>query len=240
MKKILLILILLLLSGCTVEYDLLIKNNGEIEESISLNFPNEIVDANVNIKEMFDNRIVFYKSVSDYTNYFFDYSINNKESHFKSNSKFENIINLKQSKFLTDVFKGILISKEKNITTIIINKYDYFSVYTNHSESTNYDVSKDEKAIEKVTIAITLEKEVVNSNADRFDNESNTYYWELNPYIIEKEIQIAYNQKTRYDIVFKNIIKNNLFTFIGYSILVSIVLIIFFNFVFKSKNNSKI
>lgn len=240
MKKFLLIISLLFLSGCTIDYNVLIKNNGEIEEKSLLNFQNNIVDSSVSIKEMFENRMTYYKSVPDYLNCFFDYSINTNDSLFKTFCKFKNVVEFKKSKILSDVFKNISVSKEQNITKMIISGYDYYSIYTNNSESPEYDPAKDKTAVKKMTIAIELEKEVVNSNADRFDNESNTYYWELDPYTTKKEISISYNQNTRYDIVIKNIIKNNLFTFIGYTIIIVCVSIIAVKFGFKSKNNSTI
>ena len=167
MKKIILIVLLLLLTGCKVEYKINLNNNFDIEENInilstteedknkieefSLNIP---IDQKVDDYGAFENKV----STIEYYNY-----LKNKDMIiFKNkynNNKYDKYID---STLANLAYEYVSINKvdEKNLILSTSKEFLLFNNYNN---------------LEEVKITITTNYKVLSNNADIINNHDYTW-----------------------------------------------------------------
>jgi len=158
MKKILIIISLFLMTGCTAKYKLDIQGKV-INETLELGVSKENIDD-----------IKYFKNI--YTNdlknlYIYNFDESTSILSYKYKYSFENYIN---SSALSSCFT----------TYNVINNSEYFLISTGgtfkclpyqYSDSESYDYDEAE-------ISITTNHKVITNNADK--KEGNTYYWYIN------------------------------------------------------------
>lgn len=187
MKKIILLLgIIILTTGCTVDYNLVIDNDNNFKEEILINTESEIESQE--LKEDPWPTKVYYSDLDsgeypeklegvDYYNE--EVSLNNDYYQKKLSYTFEKN-NIKDHNIIKSCYEHFYFTKKNN--EISLSTSPKFLCIENYPNLNN------------VNIKITVEKSVVANNADSVNG--NTYEWNINKdNYITKGIILAYQEK---------------------------------------------
>lgn len=204
MKKILLILLILLLTGCKATYNISFDEKN-INESI------KIYTNNSNIENA--NQKTIDKVSDELYNFEYDYEYYNKEKYQEGNNTGYNYT----YSFDYDTY---------NLYTELKKCYDDFNYsngdYTTLKTSNEFTCFNYYPEIEEITINITSKYEITEANADQKDG--NTYTWIINQKNYKnKPINIRINKKKEYK---ENKVNNKLI--ITFSIFIILILILLF------------
>ena len=177
MKKVLLFLLIILVTGCTTSYNLNITADN-IKEEINISIPKSVASANIIRNQLNYNRQVYLEedvyynmnNNEDTNNYYIEYNYTHDISKYKDSS-----------------FLNLCYDSKK-----ISNSDNYISISTGKRFSCIY--MDDGVYMDNVDINITTDLNVLNNNADEING--NTYTWKINknnyqnkPIIFEAEIQ---------------------------------------------------
>lgn len=180
MKKYLLFIVsLFLLTGCSVKYNLVINENGKVDETVIFSEKDEVIKQyNSNVNNGIKDIANFYFSgenninpeiIIDTTN------INNKKSNGTSNyglsRTFSSINEYGSGLFFNYYFKNSSIESQNSNYVIFASGFNWDSV-KNLSNDYKYKFN-----VDKITIAIKLPYTVIENNATRINKDENIYYW---------------------------------------------------------------
>ena len=213
-RLILLILLGFLLTGCTVDYNIVIKSDNSISENININ--GQTFSNNEEFSEIKQEII---NQLSDNLNkYNYEYTINknnnqvlveiNKESNFKE---------LLNNSLYNEVFEDYELFVNKGIQSFRNAGSNYLAelfVVKNYEEDL-----KVSKKIDTLNINIKFENIVTSTNADKYDEKTNTYTWVFKEEDINKTIKFSYDTSQKFK-------ENNMFEFKNIIIIIVIVLIV--------------
>lgn len=170
MKKIIFVLLFILIfSGCSVEYNLEIKDN-KFFESITSN-----VDNLSQYNSHKDNRLVSFYSEALVTYYTSQEEAKQNFHYYKSKPSYKN--NLYKINYSYDFDMDNYTD-----SNAVKSCYEYFKITTNGnnvtlSTSNKFNCFNSYNELDKVTINITSYYGVVRSNADKVNGK--TYTWEI-------------------------------------------------------------
>lgn len=198
-KKLLIILFIFLVSGCTAEYNLTIEDDNFIE-SIDISAPidkkdelNYFVENEQLIKSSISSNVIYNREVSDYD----DKAVVNLYHKFSLNEYNESTAN--------KCFENFKIMEEDDYYTIVADKFNCYGGF--------------EASAEKYIINIKTNYNVLNNNADSVKN--NVYTWNIDKKNHEKKSIIFQFSKKEKEFDFINFIKP-----IGISFLVAVSIIV--------------
>ncbi len=214
MKKILFLISIIMLTGCSVVYELDIDNNNSYNERINFTESNNYLKKyGENTSETISNIIDFYFSgneeiepviVLDTKN------IKGKKSGeytgFTLNQTFSNQKIYQESLFFNYYFETSKITNAKDTYTIYGNKFNYDNV---KKLTTSYKYTFD---VDNIVIKIQSYYNVIDSNATKIDKKTNTYYWVVNEdnasnfelkLTYSKDKKYTYNEKTEPNVIEK-------------------------------------
>jgi len=222
MKKIFMLFILMfLLTGCSVKYNIIINEDLTLTENAKLTgtsdfFANYYKTTKKNVLKSF---IDIYKDILDENNY--QYELKEDEvPYIEVNKKYDNVKNyVEKSILFNDYFEKVNYSENGNIKKIE-------TVGFNNNEPDN----PDRFDVKELEITIKCPYVVKNHNAKMVDRITNTYYYELND--DNNKILIEYDVSRKYNS------NSDLINIIVICILIIIVLWMIVIYVNK-KNNKK-
>lgn len=214
MKKILFLISIIMLTGCSVVYELNIDNKNSYNERINFTESNNYLKKyGENTSETISNIIDFYFSgneeiepviVLDTKN------IKGKKSGeytgFTLNQTFSNQKIYQESLFFNYYFETSKITNAKDTYTIYGNKFNYDNV---KKLTTSYKYTFD---VDNIVIKIQSYYDVIDSNATKIDKKTNTYYWVVNEdnasnfelkLTYSKDKKYTYNEKTEPNVIEK-------------------------------------
>lgn len=214
MKKILFLISIIMLTGCSVVYELNIDNKNSYNERINFTESNNYLKKyGENTSETISNIIDFYFSgneeiepviVLDTKN------IKGKKSGeytgFTLNQTFSNQKIYQESLFFNYYFETSKITNAKDTYTIYGNKFNYDNV---KKLTTSYKYTFD---ADNIVIKIQSYYDVIDSNATKIDKKTNTYYWVVNEdnasnfelkLTYSKDKKYTYNEKTEPNVIEK-------------------------------------
>lgn len=232
---IVLIGIILLLSGCTVDYDLNIDDDFVNENLSFVENDNSKLDTIRTYGTFWMDDISYRNLINEYMKMDIASTSDNKQFYDKQlisnngvgmnlNSKFK-LDNYSESKIAYNCYKYFNVDSEDGIYTISTSK-DFLCF------------NDDYPLLEQVNINITTKYKVLENNADSVNG--NTYSWVINKRNADNS-KIIIKFKTKSDNVFANIInEDNKFLIIILGAIGVIGLIIVFYVYLKSKKNNKI
>ncbi len=230
MKKIKIFIFLcsiLLLSGCSVEYNLTLNDDLTVSEKVVATERTKRMEALTKQKgeqavnylyNMFkrdDENITLTSREDDYNTY--ATAITSHEN-----------INDYASKFSSDVFNNVNVTKDGNIITFSTTQKELLS------SDTNYSLLYDD-----ITVNVTIPFEVTSNNADKVTG--NTYTWNIKKNTDYKTIEFSYKEGNKEDQV--NINVNDETYNIQYGVIIAVGLIILigsivlFVYIKNKKNN---
>ena len=201
MKKILFLISIIMLTGCSVVYELNIDNKNSYNERINFTESNNYLKKyGENTSETISNIIDFYFSgneeiepviVLDTKN------IKGKKSGeytgFTLNQTFSNQKIYQESLFFNYYFETSKITNAKDTYTIYGNKFNYDNV---KKLTTSYKYTFD---VDNIVIKIQSYYDVIDSNATKIDKKTNTYYWVVNEDNASNfELKLTYSKDKKY------------------------------------------
>lgn len=171
MKKIgLLVISLLLITGCSVQYNLKINEDLTIVEEASLTGTEEFF-ANyykTTKKNVIKDSLELYQDILKENNYSYEL-IDSSTPYVKVNKKYNNIMDYtKNSILFNDYFDEVKYTENGNI-----KKIETVGFNENNPDDPNRFYVK------KLAISITCPYKVKNHNAKNVNKKTNTYYYEL-------------------------------------------------------------
>ena len=217
MKKILILLIPFLLTGCaSVQYNLNINKDLNVVEEVNISatkeyFNDYYMNLPITIVRRAYNNDEVMKPIKEngYT-----YELR------KDNNPYPSVFVSKKYDSLNDytnnmVFKGqsfdeIFVTEDNNLINIKTKGFNQYAPDDSGDDNNRYPISD-------LSINISLPFVVTNNNADKYNAKTNTYIWLINEKTQDKEINITFD-KTRIYIY-------NLYFYIGLGIFVIIVII---------------
>ena len=219
--------LVLLLSGCSVEYDLTLNDDFTVSEKVVAIEKTKRMEALTKQKgKQAVNYLynMFKRNGEDITLTSRDDDYNTYATAIISHYD----INDYASKFSSDVFDNINVTKDGNIITFSTTQKELLS------SDTNYSLLYDD-----ITVNITIPFEVTSNNADKVNG--NTYTWNIKKDSDYKTIEFSYKEGNKKDEV--NINVNNETYNIHYGVIIVIGLVIIigsivlFVYIKNKKNN---
>ncbi|MGE5455824.1 MAG: hypothetical protein ACM3O4_01785 [Ignavibacteriales bacterium] len=229
-----LFIFVLVLSGCSADYDLVIDENNVVTEKLKVTIPNKIIlQGNDDIDVFLENRIKSYKSIRSYKNYVYDSGVGKNNSFIEMTMKYKNLKDYSNSPILNGIFENLNVVENNKFTTFkTVGEYYYNDIYgAEPTDDGNGDGlqsgSPTQSAMGDVNITIKLHNKLIESNADIEDEKNNVYTWKLTPDSKQEYIYIKYSNDKRYDIIIKDFIGNYMTVIILTGVIVGVILGIF-------------
>lgn len=162
-KKIILLILILLLTGCSGTYELEIKNEKVIEKTTALYDSSKVVGDPYEYTKKLSLK---YDDNGDFLSYETKKNISKKDkTGVELTNKYDSIEEFKEeSKIINYCYIARSITNYEN---------DYLTLKT----SSEFTCFRDVEELEKVTIVIKSNHKLKETNADRIKNH--TYYWDI-------------------------------------------------------------
>lgn len=173
-KKIVLIgMFLLLVTGCTVEYNMDINKDLIIDESIKVKERSSIVDTQtMNVDLFLDKTIEDYQDDPRYPMYIYEKYTDDKETYVIAKSYYLDFENYKNTSNIIEIlFDDLQVIKEDNTYNLIYKSKNVRDIEI-FKESELYN-----NLIDEVRVNITLPFKVISNNSNLFDIDKSTYVW---------------------------------------------------------------
>lgn len=234
-KKFLILFTALFLTGCSVDYNLVITDKRIVKENF---------EVTVNNSKMTEN----YSSVDEYLDYFSNmykempgnekYTIKTKKgtsfSSFIVSNQYANLNDYVESRSFNSMFDDAAITDVGSYVTFKTTKNVYL-------EMLNADYIIDENYYyDEFKINIKFYNNVVDHNADSVDASNNVYTWVVTSSNPKDYVYFKIDGKKRYDIIIKDIIQTHFIEFLVVGGVVVVAIIGGLYFTIKIKRSNKI
>lgn len=189
-KFFLLVGLLFLLSGCTLNYRIDIDKTGIVEEKSTLiesseNISQYTLDPTTYISDILDE----VRNDKKYNSYILSTSQDSNNAYGIGTRKYIDFENFKNKSIIVgEMFKSISITNNDGIVKILMEPQETFTYFE--------DTTQDSSLLEEVNIEIKLPYEVIKSNAD--SKTDNIYVWNIKKGNILKTINITYDTSQAY------------------------------------------
>lgn len=235
MKKLLILILIIILTGCDINYDLVITDKGEVKEKFYIYIDNETIKNNsMSNDEYLDYYSNLYMNLDNYKNFKIKTKEGKTESYFIVTNNYNNLNDYIESYSFKNMFNRAILEQ--------VGKYTSFQTTSNTflQSIKNDELLSEENIKNKYIINIKFYTEVVNHNADKVDLKNNIYTWYVDSNTTKDNIYFKYGSKKRYDVIIKDIIERNLFVFITILSIVVILLTSIIYILIKGKKNNEI
>ena len=237
MKKLLLVLVLLLVTGCSGEYNLTITDEKKVNEKFILSINNqEILDSATTVDEYLDYHLNLYSSSDNFKKYNIKAKKSKPNSYFLVERSYKDLDEYIESNSFKSMFLYADLESTSKYVTFKTSRNDYIYSLQNEilaSETEKYD---------SFEINIKFYNEVINHNADKVDKSNNIYTWYVDETrdADESYIYFKLGPKVKYLVKIKDIIMNNLASIIviGSTLLLIAGAILYI--MYKNKKNNEI
>ncbi len=231
MKKIFILLFgILLLTGCSANYNLTVDQSLSVRENIDI-----IGDDRFKMNSSYTIDTMYDTILNTYSNNIDKNKINNVEKYLnnnnlsvKINNNYSNLDELSKSYYASLIYSNnFKINTNENIITLSSdNIMNNLWIFMTDME--------DDPLIKNLNINIKVPYIVTNHNADKVDEKNNTYTWEYNFQTTNKIINISFDKNNIY------VVENKTIKVLIYILIVlGIVGIGYFIYKLLEKNKSK-
>ena len=200
-KIIFLCLFIFLYCGCTINYNLVVTNNKDIIEDVTVLDNNDnILKYNDSILDFLNNQQLGIKEEG----YDTEILMENTESGLLIKNRYNNFDSYITSEIFTRLFEKANVSHNNGLfafeTSGEYYRNDVFSVDLSKHFIYNLD---------EININIKFYNVVESHNADKVDEASNTYTWILNKDDSYRNISFKLKDNVRYDVMIKDFINRH-------------------------------
>lgn len=190
MKKILIILMLMLLTGCTIDYDARITKDKKVFEVIKIEMDKDVVD-------------IYYQDPNDY----FDFISSKYEREYGVSGYTPKQMIKKNNKYVYIYEKTSTLNEylNSNLRKTIFNNYEYqekngkITVKVNdYIDLFNMDVQDPNFHINPFKIILKSDYYFSDSNADNINDLTGAYTWEFDETTTDKTIEFVLTDNQNY------------------------------------------
>lgn len=236
-KKIFIFLFAFFLTGCNINYNVLVDAEKHVEEKIEMFVRNKDVTLyDKDVTGYLINKINKYKRMEEYQPYQFYRKTGEESSSITLTRKFKSLKEYSKSPILGNVYEFVVVEEDDNsISFKTTGDFYKVNIYGDYVDTVAF--------IEKITIKFKFYNNIIESNADNFDKKSNTLTWTIDVNDDEKHLYFRIGNDKRYDIIlldklFKNI--NWIITVIGAIGIICVLLLLCLKFYKISKRNNEL
>ncbi len=205
-RKILIIIILFLLSGCNLEYNLSITANKQFNEEVIITLDRNLYhEDNQAAERQLRSEIEEILDFSKYQNYGYDLDIRSDNIYISIEATYKNFDEFRKSPIIGYVFQAVYYTE-----------FDYYTLRTGGQKyNANRGVRADsERYLKEIEVNIRAHNHIAGSNAHEEDLRRNVATWYFTNGKIDEHIEIDLDYTKRYDIIILDFIKDNLLLFI--------------------------
>lgn len=208
MKKIKMLLclgMLLILSGCSSEINLLVKTNKKITEDIVvMNDWNNLKEYNTSIESAKDAYQESYSDIFSRTPYDVKYSTDNNMVKATLTNNSYKLSTISDSVVYQKLFDKIEIEDVGNYKKYILNPSDEAIDLFMDSLGIADDPTL---FFTEIPVNIQFHNVISDSNADSYDEKTNTYTWIITQNNLDRNINFTITNDKRYDIIMPYLFK---------------------------------
>lgn len=234
MKLLVLLFIVIILTGCDVNYDLLVTDNKKVLETVTFVGDNQsILKGNDSVNVYIDNQIKAYKGLDIFERYGFTKQIGEANSSMTMKRTYQTLKEYADSPLFKQLFEtASVITNSETSSFTTIGSYYYASLFGEGGKDPSYTINL-------IKVRIKFYNEMVECNADIKNTKSNIYEWHITSSNIDKSISFKINNNKRYDVMIMDFISNNILNFIVIGVVIAIIIVagIYISFRFKRSNN---
>lgn len=223
--KIIFLCLIFLVTGCSVEYDLIINEDGSVNETVMAQENTKRLESQTRLKG--DAAVSYIYDMYKRTGKETSATRNDSQYTYTTVTKSYSSIDEYSKQFKSDVFEKFLISKNNDEITLKSNQTKILG------GDSSYQLLYDD-----IKINITIPYKVISSNADEV--RGNTYTWNIEKEKL-KNIEVQYKEgskKNNININIKNKTYNINYVFVGITAFVLIILGIVIVVSIKNKRNN--
>lgn len=193
--------IVLLITGCSANYNLTIESSLNVNENINIIGDDRFkIDGNYTVDTMYDTILNTYSEnvdknkISNIEKY-----LDNNNLSIKLNNNYTNLDELSKSYYFSLIYPNNLkVTTDENIVTLNTdNNMNNLWVFMTDME--------DDPLIKQLNINIKVPYVVTNNNADKVDEKNNIYTWEYNFQTTNKIISISFDKNNLHVVENKSI-----------------------------------
>lgn len=239
MKKIIILLSLcLFLTGCTIDYNIVMKNDKSIVENSNIRIYNsELKNYNYTLEEIRKGKEESYKDFLKKLHYKYDFKIVDNNVDIILNRTSDSIKEIEKNPYFQGVYNTIKVDETNDTYTVIVDSiYNGYKTF-NPDETIGIDIRPTQ-----FNLNIKFMNDVISSNADKKDEKTNTHTWIFDKNTKDKSI--IFTVKNNKNEKVKTEKKNNKIDFKILIIIIFAMLIIFISFlvlvIIKNNKNNKI
>lgn len=234
MKKILILFMILLLSGCSINYKLKINEDLSLEENINITNNASYFESLGPVESVYKNTVDLGMKDKEYR---YTY-INEKNSYgVNATRKYSSLEDFKEkATSYKELYDDFEITKDG--AKVIINSIG--NLKTEKFVSSSEDSASDNFEFSNSYISIEVPFKVTYNNADRVAEQDNIYYWNIDNNITkDKNIKISFDTSKKF-ISIKKFLNNIGYTFLLIIAIILIVIISYNKMKNKHIGNNKI
>lgn len=165
-KKILILLMLIILSGCTVKENININADGSVSEKTNISFDNEMAVNYDTPTKYAEDFLKYYNNAIELKNYSYDVSENKSNTDVVFNRKTVKLCDgIKYGLFVDNLYSDIECSEDDY----------YYIIKSNSQQLLSKPMSEKKFDVERVELNIKVPIPLEENNADNVSN--NTYTW---------------------------------------------------------------
>ncbi len=233
-KLCILLFIIVLLTGCSANYDLLINDKKEVYESITFTDTNEsILSYSESVELYLTQQIESYKGIKEFSAYDFVKKEGSSSSGVIMSKKYRTLKDYSTSYILRFLFEDVNIIQNTEYTSFeTVGGYNYSNLYGEEQLDPDF-------FLEKINIKIKFYNNIIDSNADKVDEKGNILEWNITSEDLLKSIYFKIGNEKRYDIIFLDTFNRNIknIMFVAIFFVIVIFTIIFMKNKFQKNNN---
>ena len=234
-KKIFILFITLFLVGCSVDYNLVITDTRAVRENFEVRVNNEMIPEEYSsVNEFLDYFSSVYRNIEGNESYNIKTRKGNFVSLFRVNRNYFSIRDYINSNSFKSMFNDAAIYDEGSYLTFRTSNNIYLEIM-------QLDFVLDEDYYyEEFNINIKFYNNVVDHNADNFDERNNILTWVVTRENATDHIYFKIDGNVRYGVMIKDIIQTNLIEIIVITGVVGGAIIFVSYASIKAKKNNKI
>lgn len=199
-RLLLLLVIVVMLSGCTVTSNIKINPNGSVNESVSILNSNKIFGSKENAEEVYNRMLQENLQILTFKEYDYNFKSEDNMSGGEFNKKYDNLCDyFGNSAFNQYVYK-YMDCKETD---------EYYEIKNATDQIPYCEECSDWPALGDITLNIILPISATEQNADEINN--NTYTWKYDKSTTNKNfyLKVSKADLKANEIVYKQKIKRN-------------------------------
>ena len=229
-KIFIMLFMILILSGCTVEYNIDFKINHKMNEEIIITEKKEFFDkVNYSASEVVEGKLYSYDNIIRKNKFSTKTNIKDGNAEVTLSSNNKSVNEFASFVLFQNLFIGVKVDENKETYSLTTTGYN------NDIFVDSEDIS-DGVSVDKININIKFENKVLETNADKVDKKNNIYTWTVDKDTKDKSIYFKLEnvdkQKT------KNNKKENIQFDFKKIVMIGIILIIIVGIIYLSKKNN--